>query len=115
MTEKQKDCIVEIQELMVEINQLVKKYGLEDQFLAVLAVGFLDMESKYTDEDGDDRASMSLLSSFAVNDEEELDDMLAYCLEAYRMEKADDMTSLEGDTSSIDYWINLANGDDSIN
>lgn len=115
MTEKQKDCIVEIQELMVEINQLVKKYDLEDQFLAVLAVGFLDMESKYIDEDGDERASMSLLSSFAVNDEEELDDMLAYCLEAYRMEKADDMKPLDGDTSSIDYWINLANGDDSVN
>lgn len=111
MTEKQKDCIVEMQELMVQINQLAKKYDLEDEFLAVLAVGFIDIESKYTDENGDDRASMSLLSSFAVNDEEELDDMLAYCVEAYRMEREEE----KPDTSSIDYWINLANGDDSVN
>lgn len=111
MTEKQKDCIVEIQELLLAINAVVKKYELEDEFVACLAVGFIDMKSAYRDENGDDRASMSLLSSFAVTDEEELDDLLSYCVEAYRMEKEDE----EPDTSNIDYWINLANGDDSVN
>ena len=111
MTEKQKDCILEIQELMLAINAVVKKHDLEDEFISCLAVGFLDMENAYVDEDGDERASMSLMSSFAVADEEELDDMLSYCVEAYRSQKEEE----EPDTSNIDYWINLTKGDGSVN
>lgn len=111
MTEKQKECVLEIQDLIIAINNVVKKYELENEFLAVLAVGFLDMSSQYTDEDGDERANMSLLSSFAVTDEEELDDLLSYCVEAYRMERENE----EPDTSNIDYWINLTRGDGSVN
>lgn len=111
MTEKQKDCIYELQELMVAINNVVKKYELEDEFLACLAVGFIDMNSAYRDEDGEDRANMNLLSSFAVTDEEELDDLLSYCVDAYRMQREDE----KPDTSNIDYWINLSRGDDSLN
>ena len=62
------------------------------------------------DEDGDERADMSLLSSFSVTDEDELDDLLSYCVEAYRLEEKESL-----DTSSIDYWIKLTNGDDSVN
>ena len=112
MTENQKDCIIELQEVLLSINEIVKKHGVENEFLAVLAVGFLDMSSSYIDEEGDERANMSLLSSFAVTDEEELDDMLSYCVEAYRMEQN---TNTEGDSSKIDYWINLSRGDGSIN
>lgn len=111
MTEKQKDCIYELQELLVAINNVVKKYELEDEFLACLAVGFIDMSSAFTDEDGEDRANMNLLSSFAVTDEEELDDLLSYCVDAYRMQKEDE----KPDTSNIDYWINLSRGDADIN
>jgi hypothetical protein len=110
MTEKQKDCILEIQELIVAINEVVKKHDLTDEFLACIAIGFVDMETKYMDEDGDERADMSLLSSFSVTDEDELDDLLSYCVEAYRLEEKE-----SPDTSSIDYWINLTNGDDSVN
>lgn len=113
MTERQKDCILEIQELMLAINAVVKKHDLEDEFISCLAVGFLDLESSYVDEEGDERASMSLMSSFAVADEEELDDMLSYCVEAYRMEKEEEKE--KKDTSSIDYWINLSRGDSSLN
>ena len=111
MTEKQKDCILEIQELIVAINNVVKKFELEDEFLAAIAVGFINLETKYTDEEGDERANMSLLSSFSVADEDELDDLLSYSVEAYRMEQEEERL----DPSSIDYWINLTNGDDSVN
>ena len=111
MTERQKDCILEIQELMLAINEVVKKHELEDEFIACLATGFLDLETSYIDEEGSERANMSLLSSFAVSDEEELDDMLSYCVEAYRMEQEEK----KPDTSNIDYWINLSRGDDSLN
>ncbi len=111
MTEKQKDCILEIQELVVAINNVVKKFELEDEFLAAIAVGFINLETKYTDEEGDERANMSLLSSFSVADEDELDDLLSYTVEAYRIEQEKEMP----DPSSIDYWINLSRGDDSVN
>lgn len=111
MTERQKDCILEIQELIVAINNVVKKYELDDEFLAVIAVGFVDLETTYTDEEGDSRANMSLLSTFSVADEDELDDLLSYTVEAYRMEQEEEAP----DTSSIDYWINLSNRDDSVN
>jgi len=112
MTERQKDCILEIQELLLAINEVVKKHDLEDEFIACLAVGFLNMDTAYTDEDGNDRAEMSLLSSFAVEDEEELDDMMSYCVEAYRIQVEEEK---EEDTSSIDYWINLSRRDGDIN
>ena len=111
MTERQKDCILEIQELMVAINKIVEKHELEDEFIACLAVGFLDLTSKYTDEYGDDRANMNLLSSFAVSDEEELDDLLSYCVEAYKMQEEEK----DVDTSSIDYWINFGRRDGDVN
>lgn len=101
MTERQKDCILEIQDLIIAINEVVKKHELTDEFLACIAVGFLDMESQYTDEDGDERADMSLLSSFSVSDEDELDDLLSYCVEAYRMDVEEDKPK-EG---TIDWWL----------
>lgn len=112
MTERQKDCILEVQELLLAINQVVKKHDLEDEFIACLAVGFLNMDTAYTDEDGNDRAEMSLLSSFAVEDEEELDDMMSYCVEAYRMQVEEEKKE---DTSNIDYWINLSRRDGDVN
>ncbi len=112
MTDKQKECIYEIQELMLSINTVVKKYGLEEEFIACLAVGFLDLSTMYTDEDGDDRANMNLLSSFAVSDESELDDLLSYCVEAYRIQEEEEK---KPDTRNIDYWINLSRGDADLN
>jgi hypothetical protein len=111
MTEKQKDCILEIQELVVAINTVVKKYDLTDEFLACIAIGFLNMETVYEDEDGNERADMSLLSSFSVADEDELDDLLSYCVEAYRIEEEDS----KKDPSNIDYWINLSRRDGDVN
>lgn len=112
MTERQKDCILEIQDMLVSINEIVKKHGLESEFLACLAVGFVDIDSSYIDEDGDERANMSLLSSFAVADEEELDDMLSYCVEAYRMQVEEEKKE---EQSSIDYWINLSRRSGDVN
>ena len=111
MTEKQKDCIVEIQELVVAINAVVKKYDLTDEFLACIAIGFLNMDTVYEDEEGNERADMSLLSSFSVADEDELDDLLSYCLEAYRIEEEDS----KSDPSNIDYWINLSRRGGDVN
>ena len=108
MNERQKDCILEIQDMLLAINEIVKKHELQDEFIACLAVGFLDMDSSYVDEEGVERANMNLLSSFSVSDEEELDDLLSYCVEAYREEN-------KPDTSSIDYWLNLSRRNGDIN
>jgi len=113
MTEKQKDCILEIQDLLLAINEVVKKHGLESEFLSCLAVGFVDIDNSYVDEDGEERANMSLLSTFSVADEDELDDMLSYCVEAYRMQVEEEEE--KPSPSSIDYWINLSRRDGDIN
>lgn len=113
MTERQKDCIIELQELLIAINEVVKKHGLEDEFISAVAIGFLDMETLYTDEDGNDRANMSLLSTFSVSDEDELDDLLSYCVESYRMQVEEEKK--EEDTSKINYWLNLGRRDGDIN
>lgn len=111
MTEKQKECILEIQELILAINAVVKKYDLENEFISTIAVGFLNLDEVHTDEDGEERADMTLLSSFSVDSEEELDDLLSYCVEAYRMQ----VEELKNDPSSIDYWINLTRRDGDVN
>ena len=36
MTERQKECVLEIQDLIIAINNVVKKHELENEFLAVL-------------------------------------------------------------------------------
>lgn len=108
MKENEKDAIHEIQELILAIAAVAKKYDIEDSFIACVAVGFLDMDSAYLDDEGQERANMNLLSSFSVTDEEELDDLLSYCVEAYRQEN-------EPDPSSIDYWIDLARRNGDIN
>ena len=43
-----------------------------------------------------------------IFNEEELDDLLSYCVEAYRQES-------EPDPGSIDYWIDLARRNGDIN
>lgn len=117
MNENQKDCILKIQELITEMNDIVIEHELQSEFLSVIAVGFVDMNTAYVDEDGDERANMSLLSSFSVTDEEELDDMLSYCVEAYRIEKESSDKEPEDKTEMnyIDYWIRFANGNGGIN
>lgn len=112
MTERQKDCILEIQDLILSINEVVKKHDLESEFISCLAVGFLNLDTAYIDEDGAERAEMSLLSSISVEDEEELDDLLSYCLEAYRIQKEEEK---KPDPSSIDYWINLSQRGGDVN
>lgn len=111
MNERQKECILEIQELIEAINAVVKKFDLSKEFLSVIAIGFLDLETKYKNDYGEEQANMSLLSSFSVADEDELDDLLSYCVEAYRSNEEEEKL----DSSSIDYWINLSNGDSSVN
>ncbi len=108
MNNNEKDAIHEIQELILAIAAVAKKYDIEDSFISCVAVGFLDMDSAYIDEEGQERANMNLLSSFSVTDEEELDDLLSYCVEAYRQEN-------QPDPGSIDYWIDLARRNGDIN
>lgn len=108
MKENEKDAIYEIQELLLAIAAVAKKYDIEDSFISCVVFGFLDIDSIHIDDEGQERANMNLISSFAVTDEEELDDLLSYCVEAYRQEN-------QPDPGSIDYWIDLARRNGDIN
>ena len=88
MKEGHEDCIREIQELMVAINETIEKYGLEKEVVVALAVGFLNLdEATLSPNEEEVTVSMNLLSSITVEDEEELDDVLSYILDAYRIEQ----------------------------
>lgn len=113
MTDKHREAMLEMQVLMHAINEIAIKYGLENDFVSCLAVGFVDSENSYIDEDGDERANMNLLSSFSASDEDELDDLLSYCIEAYRVERNNEKE--EEDKSTIDYWIKLTGGNPDLN
>ena len=101
MTQEQKDCLSEIQKLFVAINETVKKYNVEDSFISSL--GFINLEDTYISEDGQELANMHLLSSINCQDEDELDEMLSYCVEAYRVQEEEEKE--ENDPSKIDYWL----------
>lgn len=106
MKDSHRDCIEEIQELMLQINEVIKKYDLQEEVLVAMAVGFLDLEQRSTlpNEEGI-TVKMNLLSSITVDDEEELDDLLSYIIDAYRMEQ-------ENSPSNINYWINRMGGNE---
>lgn len=93
---------MEIKELLLDINTTVERHGLDTEFISCIAVGFIDVKEAWMDEDGEHRANLNLLSSFSVQDEEELDDLLSFCLESF-------IEQQKQDTSSIDYWLRLAN------
>lgn len=106
MKESHRDCIEEIQELMLQILEVVKKYELEDEVLVAMAVGFLNMDTAAFAADGEGvEVNMNLLSSISVDSEEELDDLLSYLVEAYRIEQQDN-------PSNINYWINRMGGNE---
>lgn len=106
MDKKKQDCFIEIQDAILSIKDIVVKYGLESEFIAAIAVGFVDADSIETNEDGEDEATMSLMSFVAAEDEEELDDLLSYVVEIYAAEqeqmKKEDPAN---DPSKIDYWL----------
>jgi len=104
MKEHHRDCIEEIQELMIQINEVIEKYDLKEEVIVAMAVGFLNLDEKsiLPNEEGI-TVSMNLLSSISVEDEDELDDLLSYVLDAYRIEQ-------ENNPSNINYWINRMGG-----
>jgi hypothetical protein len=106
MKEEHRGCIEEVKELMIQISETIKKYGFEDEVVVALAVGFLNMDdiSTLPNEEGS-TVSMNLLSSISVEDEDELDDLLSYMVEAYQIEQEDN-------PSNINYWINRMNPGD---
>lgn len=109
MKEDHEDCIREIQELMVAINETIEKYGLEKEVVVALAVGFLNLdEATVSPNEEEITVRMNLLSSITVEDEEELDDVLSYILDAYRIEQ-------ESNPSNINYWINRMKNNGDIN
>ena len=112
MKEEIKDCLLEIQDLILAVKETVKKHGLEKEFIGTIAVGFINPDSASMDEDGEPMVNMSLLSMVDVEDEDELDDLLSYVVEIYRAEVEEEKRN---NTSSIDYWINLSRRDGDVN
>lgn len=106
MKEEHRDCIEEVQELMLAINDTIKKYDLQQEVIVALSVAFLDLDNKsITPDDKEITVRMNLLSSITVDDEDELEDIFSYMLDSYRKEQ-------DNNPGNINYWINrMGNGD----
>jgi len=106
MKEEHRECIEEVQELMLAINDTIKKYDLQQDVIVALSVAFLDLDNKSTTPDNEEvTVSMNLLSSITVDDEDELEDIFSYMLDSYRKEQ-------DNNPSNINYWINRMNNGD---
>jgi|TARA_R110002153_G_scaffold57600_2_gene158289 hypothetical protein len=106
MKEDHRECIEEVQELMLAINETIKKYDLSEEVIVALSVAFLDFDNKSVTPDNEEvTVRMNLLSSITVDDEEELEDILSYMLDSYRKEQ-------DNNPSNINYWINRMNNGD---
>ena len=113
MKEEIKNCLLEIQDLILAIKETVKKHGLEKDFIGSIAVGFIDPDTATIDNDDEPMVNMSLLSLVDVEDEDELEDLLSYVVEIYLAEVEEEEKNNK--TSSIDYWINLSRRDGDVN
>ena len=106
MKEDHRECIEEVQELMLAINETIKKYDLSEEVIVALSVAFLDFDNKSVTPDNEEvTVRMNLLSSITGDDEEELEDILSYMLDSYRKEQ-------DNNPSNINYWINRMNNGD---
>ncbi len=106
MKEEHRECIEEVQELMLAINDTIKKYDLQQDVIVALSVAFLDLDNTSTTPDNEEvTVSMNLLSSITVDDEDELEDIFSYMLDSYRKEQ-------DNNPSNINYWINRMNNGD---
>ena len=104
MKERHKDLAAIIAKYMEAINQAIEESGLESECIFALAVGFLDMDSIYM-EDNETKANLSLVSSISVTDETELDNFLDYIYYIHLQ---------EDNPKFINYWIDRA-GQNGIN
>jgi hypothetical protein len=101
------ELIKKIQEKILEIQDLVKDFKV-DNFEYVFIGG------QYKEaEEGSDFSSMDVIYSMKVNSEESLDEYLSFVSNAYSDEVRNEFP--KGDTSDINFWLNLGDSDDSIN
>ena len=47
MKEDHRECIEEVQELMLAINETIKKYDLSEEVIVALSVAFLDFDKDF--------------------------------------------------------------------
>lgn len=114
MDKKKQDCFLEIQDAILAIKDIVTKYELEDEFVAAIAVGFIDHETSSFNEDGEPEADMALMSFVVADGEEELDDVLSYVADVYQHELREELKD-ENDPSKIDYWLKFGKDRNDLN
>lgn len=101
------ELIKKIQEKILEIQNLVDDFQVEDFEYVFIGGKYKEPES------GEDFGSMDVIYSLRVQNEESLDEYLTFVSNAYSHEQRNSLP--DGDTSDINFWLNLGNKDDSIN
>lgn len=93
MNNKDKEFIAEAYSLVVQIEELIKKYEYEDRVMSALLIGVLD-----TDDDPEEGDEVQLKSVFSYNLDSKLElEIVKEIMETQFQDPDDDIDKLLGD------------------
>lgn len=95
MTSKDKEFISEAYSLIVQLEELIKKYNYEDRVMSALMLGLIDLDMSREYEQGDE---VELKSVFSYNLDSKLElEMVKDIMTQQFQDPDDDLSSLLGD------------------
>ena len=95
MTSKDKEFISEVYSLIVQLEELIKKYNYEDSVMSALMLGLIDLDMSKEYEQGDE---VELKSVFSYNLDSKLElEMVKDIMTQQFQDPDDDLSSLLGD------------------
>tara|TARA_E500000318_G_scaffold248_1_gene309 strand:- start:1525 stop:1830 length:306 start_codon:yes stop_codon:yes gene_type:complete len=95
MTSKDKEFISEAYSLIVQLEELIKKYNYEDRVMSALMLGLIDLDLSKDYEQGDE---VELKSVFSYNLDSKLElEMVKDIMTQQFQDPDDDLSSLLGD------------------
>lgn len=106
MSDHKESLIEELKEAMKSIDNIVKKYDMEDHCYMLNLVAIFD-----TDTINEGAMQMHCLWSADVDSKDQLEELTDLLMECYEAETEEE----ENDPSSIEYWIKRSGGNTSIN
>lgn len=101
------ELIKKIQEKILDIQNLANDFGVKDFEYVFIGGRYEEVEGK------DEFGSMDVLYSIRVHNEDSLDEYLSFVSNAYSNEERNILP--DGDTSDINFWLNLGQNPEDIN
>jgi hypothetical protein len=72
MESSEKEFIAEVYSHIIEIEELIKKYGFEDRVMSAIMIGLLDIDLSRNEDEGED-VQLKSIFSYNLQSEDELE------------------------------------------